>query len=339
MGIALKETGQKADNKSPIEQLAILVKDELSQVNDLIAERMQSPIGMIPDLAAHLVDAGGKRLRPMITLATSQMLGVSGDKPIKLATAVEFIHSATLLHDDIVDGSELRRGKTAANRLWGNSASILVGDFLFARSFSLMVETGHLGVLDILSKASAVIAEGEVHQLSVIGNVDLPINEYMTIIEAKTAELFAAAASVSAVIATGSEQQQQALDKFGRSLGLAFQLIDDALDYSGHDDLLGKQIGDDFREGKLTLPVFITYNKADTETKNWWQQVLSAETRNDDDLAKAIDLINQSGAIEDTLSQAHKFALQAQASLEIFSDSPIRNCLMDLCDFLVQRRS
>ncbi|MCF6292231.1 MAG: polyprenyl synthetase family protein [Robiginitomaculum sp.] len=335
MGIPLKKT----DQKQPIEQLASLVENGMSQVNDLIAERMQSPIGMIPDLAAHLVDAGGKRLRPMITLATSQMLGVSGDNPIKLATAVEFIHSATLLHDDIVDGSELRRGKTAANRLWGNSASILVGDFLFARSFSLMVETGHIGVLGILSKASAVIAEGEVHQLAVIGNVDLPIKEYMQIIEAKTAELFAAAASVSAVIANSTEQQQQALDKFGRSLGLAFQLIDDTLDYNGHDDVLGKHTGDDFREGKLTLPLLLAYRQADTNTQKWWQQILSADTRNDDDLAKATRLINQSGALEEALSQARKFALQAQTSLEIFSDSSIRNCLMELCDFLVQRRS
>ena len=335
MGIALKKT----DQKQPIEQLASLVEDGMSQVNDLIAERMQSPIGMIPDLAAHLVDAGGKRLRPMITLATSQILGVSGDNPIKLATAVEFIHSATLLHDDIVDGSELRRGKTAANRLWGNSASILVGDFLFARSFSLMVETGHIGVLGILSKASAVIAEGEVHQLAVIGNVDLPIKEYMKIIEAKTAELFAAAASVSAVIAGAPDKQQQALDSFGRCLGLTFQLIDDALDYSGNDDLLGKHTGDDFREGKLTLPLLLAYRKADADTQKWWQQVLEADTRNDDDLAKAIQLINQSGALEETLSQARKFALQAQTSLEIFEQSPIRDCLMELCDFLVQRRS
>lgn len=337
MGIASQEIDRSIRDKNPVERLAALVADDLSRVNELIEQRMQSPVGMIPDLAAHLVDAGGKRLRPMITLATSKMLGAKGGNPIKLATAVEFIHSATLLHDDIVDGSKLRRGKTAANRLWGNSASVLVGDFLFARSFSLMVETGHLGVLDILSRASAVIAEGEVHQLAVIGNLELPMEDYLQIIEAKTAELFAAAASVSAVIAQASAPKQKALDQFGRFLGMAFQLVDDALDYGGLEDKLGKQTGDDFREGKITLPLSIAYHKATASEKIWWKKVLDADNRGSAELKRAIELIQHHGALEETLDRAQKYSIRAKSALSGFPDSSLRTCLMDLCEFVVQR--
>jgi len=323
---------------NPAVRLSGLVATDMAKVNALIVQRMQSPVGMIPDLATHLVDAGGKRLRPMITLATAAMLGVSGDHHIKLAAAVEFIHSATLLHDDIVDGSKLRRGKPAANRLWGNSASVLVGDFLFARSFSLMVETGHLAVLDILANASSVIAEGEVRQLAVIGDTQLPISEYMAIIEAKTAELFAAAARVSAVIAGAGAKSEQAFDQFGRSLGLAFQLVDDALDYAGDDQELGKYVGDDFREGKVTLPLTLAYQRGSELEKKWWDEVLEAEQRSTLDWNKACQLIEQYQGVEDSLAKAETFAATAKAALSSFPPSEIHSCLVDLCDFVVTRR-
>ena len=323
--------------ESPAKRLAILVADDLEKVNDLIHNRMKSPVGMIPDLATHLVDAGGKRLRPMITLATSKMLQVEGDNPIRLATAVEFIHSATLLHDDIVDGSKLRRGRPAANRLWGNSASVLVGDFLFARSFALMVETGHLPVLDILSRASSIIAEGEVRQLAAIGNLDIPKQEYLAIAEAKTAELFAAAASVSAVIANAGAKHQQALDQFGRSLGMAFQLVDDVLDYQGLNSKLGKQVGDDFFEGKITLPLSIAYHSGNQSERKWWEDILDADGRSESDLEKAGQLIERHNGLQETMALAIAFSETAKESLSTFEPSPCRDCLLDLCDFVVKR--
>ncbi len=337
MGVSLQQMYTQVHGESPAKRLAILVADDLEKVNDLIHNRMKSPVGMIPDLATHLVDAGGKRLRPMITLATSKMLQVEGDNPIRLATAVEFIHSATLLHDDIVDGSKLRRGRPAANRLWGNSASVLVGDFLFARSFALMVETGHLPVLDILSRASSIIAEGEVRQLAAIGNLDIPKQEYLAIAEAKTAELFAAAASVSAVIANAGAKHQQALDQFGRSLGMAFQLVDDVLDYQGLNSKLGKQVGDDFFEGKITLPLSIAYHSGNQSERKWWEDILDADGRSESDLEKAGQLIERHNGLQETMALAIAFSETAKESLSTFEPSPCRDCLLDLCDFVVKR--
>lgn len=332
-----KRTGGSAEN--PATRLARLVADDMARVDALIHDNMQSPVGMIPDLAAHLVDAGGKRLRPMITIATSNLLGYSGDNHIRLACAVEFIHSATLLHDDIVDGSALRRGKPAANRLWGNSASVLVGDFLFARSFTLMVDTGHLPVLDILSRASSVIAEGEVHQLAQVGNLDLSRDDYLSIIEAKTAELFAAAARVSAVVAGAGEAAELALDRFGRSLGLAFQLVDDALDYSGDAANLGKRTGDDFREGKLTLPVLLAIDRAEAESRTWWESVLRKDERSDAELDRAKVLMRETGALRDTILLAREHAETAKRALASFPAGDLRTCLSDLCDYVVERVS
>ncbi|VAW02324.1 Decaprenyl diphosphate synthase [hydrothermal vent metagenome] len=338
MSQAVKVSSLSGADDNPASRLSVLVAEDMARVNDLVNKRMQSPVGMIPDLAAHLVDAGGKRLRPMITLATSAILGYRGDHHIRLATAVEFIHSATLLHDDIVDGSKLRRGKAVANRLWGNSASVLVGDFLFAQSFSLMVETGHLPVLGILARASSVIAEGEVHQLSVIGNIDLPIEEYLAIIEAKTAELFAAAARVSAVVAKRPLEEELALDQYGRCLGLAFQLVDDALDYAGDERNLGKQAGDDFREAKVTLPLAFAYQNSNADDKKWWQQILDADLRSDADLDMARQKINQHQGIEQTLLRAKAYTKQAKTALSGFAPSEIRDCLMDLSDYVITRR-
>lgn len=327
------------DEVNPATRLAHLVAGDMARVDALIHVNMQSPVGMIPDLAAHLVDAGGKRLRPMITIATANLLGYEGDNHIRLACAVEFIHSATLLHDDIVDGSALRRGKPAANRLWGNSASVLVGDFLFARSFTLMVDTGRLPVLDILSRASSVIAEGEVHQLAQVGNLNLSQDDYLSIIEAKTAELFAAAARVSGVVAQAGEDTELALDRFGRSLGLAFQLVDDALDYAGDAQNLGKRTGDDFREGKLTLPVLLAIDRADADSRKWWETALRANERTDADLDRAKMFMHETNALKDTIGLAREHADTAKQALSQFRAGELRDCLTDLCDYVVERVS
>ncbi len=311
--------------------------DEMAQVNALILERMQSPVGMIPDLAAHLVSAGGKRLRPLITLASADLAGYQGDAHFKLAATVEFIHSATLLHDDIVDGSPMRRGKPAANTVWGNAASVLVGDFLFARAFSLMVETGRLRVLDILAGASSIIAEGEVRQLAAIANMDMSEAEYMQIIEAKTAELFASAARVSAVIADLPERQEVALDRYGRELGLAFQLVDDALDYAGNAKKLGKAVGDDFREGKITMPVAKAMQSASTSETAFWKKVFGKPERTKQDLDQAMALISSHNAVQLTLDQADVHIQNAKAALQCFEPGKTRTLLCDVCDFVLER--
>ncbi len=320
-----------------MERLEAAFADDLARVNALILERMQSPVGMIPDLAAHLVSAGGKRLRPLITLASADLAGYGGDAHIKLAAAVEFIHSATLLHDDIVDGSPLRRGKPAANRVWGNSASVLVGDFLFARAFNLMVESERLRVLDILANASSIIAEGEVRQLAAIANLDMSESEYMQIIEAKTAELFASAARVSAVIANLPQEQELALDRYGRELGLAFQLVDDALDYAGTAGALGKAVGDDFREGKLTMPVAKALQAGTAEEAAFWRRVFQKPSRDDDDLAQAMALITRHQAVPATLDQARMHSRNAREALHVFPASDTRTLLSDVCGFVVDR--
>ena len=311
--------------------------DEMEQVNALIIDRMQSPVGMIPDLAAHLVSAGGKRLRPLITLASADLVGYQGDAHYKLAATVEFIHSATLLHDDIVDGSPMRRGKPAANTVWGNAASVLVGDFLFARAFSLMVETGRLRVLDILAGASSIIAEGEVRQLAAIANLDMSEQEYMQIIEAKTAELFASAARVSAVIADLPEAQEEALDRYGRELGLAFQLVDDALDYAGNAKKLGKAVGDDFREGKITMPVAKAMQAGNTEEQEFWTEIFGKPERTKSDLEKAMQLISNHNAVPATLEQAAMHIRYAKKALQCFKPGHTRDLLCDVCDFVLER--
>ena len=249
-----------APNRAPsLDPMVQLVAADLNHVNAVILERMQSEVALIPELAGHLIAGGGKRMRPMLTLASARLLDYSGARHHKLAAAVEFIHTATLLHDDVVDGSGLRRGKRTANIIWGNPASVLVGDFLFSRSFELMVEDGSLKVLKILSRASSVIAEGEVNQLTAQRRVETSEDQYLEIIAAKTAALFAAACRIAAVVAERGEDAEQALDAYGRNLGIAFQLVDDAIDYSSDAATMGKGVGDDFRDGKVTLPVILAY--------------------------------------------------------------------------------
>ncbi|MBP6011013.1 MAG: polyprenyl synthetase family protein [Alphaproteobacteria bacterium] len=298
---------------------------------------MRSDVPLIPELAGHLINSGGKRLRPMLTLAAAQLCGYQGLAHIRLATAVEFIHTATLLHDDVVDESELRRGKAAAHVIWGNSPSVLVGDFLFSRSFQLMVETGSLRVLSILSNASAVIAEGEVMQLSTQGNIGVSEDTYLKIIAAKTAALFAAAAESGAVIAQTDSLREAALKLYGHNLGIAFQLVDDALDYSGREAMMGKAVGDDFREGKLTLPVILALAHANTDEAEFWRRTMGQRQQTDADLTHAIHLIEKHHEITATLTKARTYTDEACRALNVFPDSPMRRALVDLAEFCVSR--
>ncbi|MDP4574846.1 polyprenyl synthetase family protein [Qipengyuania sp. G39] len=320
-----------------IEPMLALTAQGMNQVNQVILDRMQSEVPLIPALAGHLISGGGKRLRPMLTLAGAELVGYSGTRHHKLAAAVEFIHTATLLHDDVVDGSDLRRGKAAANIIFGNPATVLVGDFLFSRSFELMTEDGSLKVLKILSGASAIIAEGEVDQLTAQRKIDTSEERYLHIIRAKTAALFAAASRIAAVVAECSEEQEQALDEYGRNLGVAFQLVDDALDYDSNAAAMGKDRGDDFREGKMTLPVILAYARGDEEERAFWKQAIGGFKTTDADLDHAIALIDKHDAVADTKLRASHFAQRAIDALSIFPDGQARRAMTEAALFAVAR--
>ncbi|MCI4644296.1 MAG: polyprenyl synthetase family protein [Hyphomonadaceae bacterium] len=323
---------------SAIDAMQALLADDLAAVESLLVARAASPVAMIPDMSGYIVSAGGKRLRPMVTLAAAHAAGGANTATHALATAVEYIHTATLLHDDVVDDSDLRRGKRAAKHLWGNSGSILVGDFLFARAFTLMVETGSLDILDILSHASTVIAEGEVRQLAAQGRLDLPTEDYLAIIEAKTAALFEAAARAGA-LSGGGESLADPLAAYGKNLGLAFQIVDDALDYGGTTAVIGKAVGDDFREGKLTMPVIIARRRGSEEEKAFWDRAMNVETQQESDLARAIHLIRATGAAEATVAEAKAYASLAKQTLNALPASAYRDMLDTLADFCVSRVS
>jgi octaprenyl-diphosphate synthase len=321
-----------------MDTLARLVREDLLAVDVIIHARMASPVGLIPNLAAYQIDAGGKRVRPIITLAGARLFGGGGDAPRKLAAAVEFIHTATLLHDDVVDQSALRRGKPSANGVWGNSASVLVGDFLFARAFNLMVEAGDIAVLDVLARASSVIAEGEVMQLAAANDADTSLQSYLQIIEAKTAALFSAAARVGALAADHPGEPADALAEYGRNLGLAFQLVDDALDYDGRAVTMGKNIGDDFREGKITMPVVLAREAGDSEERAFWRRVMgSAEPQMEGDFERALTLMRRRDALAQTLNAARGYADRARAALDGLPDNAYRAALSDLAGFVVDR--
>ncbi len=332
---------QPIPSLSPIDHLLDLAAEDMQAVDAIIVERMQSSVGMIPDLADHLVSAGGKRLRPLLTIASAHLCEYEGIGHHKLAAAVEFIHSATLLHDDVVDISDKRRGKKTANLIWGNAPSILVGDFLFARAFNLMVETGSMGALEILSTASSVIAEGEVQQLAALRDIDMSVETYLEIIGAKTAALFAAAAEVSPVLANVSTKKRNALRTYGQELGIAFQLVDDSLDYGGFELSLGKSVGDDFREGKMTLPVILAYANA-LKTKDeiaaiFWRRVITEHNQRDIDLDNAITLLQKTNALNDSLDAARTHSDLAIAALKPFKASPWKSALTELAAFVVNR--
>src|SRR3954467_7500110 len=271
-----------------LDKLTVLVADDLKACNALIIDRMQSPVELIPQLAEHIIAAGGKRLRPVLTLASSRLCGYEGDRHQALAACVEFIHTATLLHDDVVDESDLRRGLASANAIFGNKASVLVGDFLFARSFQLMVDDGSLRVLAILSGASATISEGEVLQLVTQNDLSTTEERYLEVIQGKTAALFAAACQIGAVVANRPQREEQALSDYGMKLGIAFQLVDDALDYVADEATLGKTIGDDFREGKITLPVLAAFLAGDDREKAFWRRTIEVQEQTDEDLDHAM---------------------------------------------------
>lgn len=326
---------------SPIEHLLALAETDMRSVDVLIRERMQSSVGMIPDLAEHLVGAGGKRLRPLLTIASAHLCGGITEGHHKLAAAVEFIHSATLLHDDVVDVSAKRRGKKVANLIWGNAPSILVGDFLFARSFNLMVETGSMSALKILSTAASVIAEGEVQQLAALRDIEMSEETYLQVITAKTAALFAAAAEVSPTLSECPTKQRNAMRTYGRELGIAFQLVDDALDYGGFEVALGKSVGDDFREGKMTLPVIRAYARAketrDEIALDFWKRVIANHDQRDIDLENAIILLNKTDALNATLDAARVHSAKAINALRGFKKSPWKSALTDLAAYVVDR--
>ena len=318
-----------------------LVGDDLLACNKAIVARMNSPVALIPQLAAHIVAAGGKRLRPLLTLGCARLCGYPGStggaRHVDLAACVEFIHTATLLHDDVVDESQLRRGLASANAIFGNKASVLVGDFLFARAFQLMVEDGSLPVLAILSKAAATIAEGEVLQLQTQNDLTTTEAQYLEVIQGKTAALFAAACEVGAVISNRQAREQAALASFGMNLGIAFQLVDDALDYTANEAALGKTVGDDFREGKVTLPVLAAYRAGDEVERVFWRRTIEDGTQLDGDLERAMCLMTERDAITVTVARAQGFACAAREALSAFPEGPIRRILADVADFTVSR--
>jgi octaprenyl-diphosphate synthase len=317
--------------------LSALVAEDLEACNRVIVARMDSPVELIPRLAAHLVAAGGKRLRPMLTLAASRLAGYRGARHVNLAACVEFIHTATLLHDDVVDESTLRRGLASANAVFGNKASVLVGDFLFSRSFELMVEDGSLPVLAILSAASSTIAEGEVLQLVTQNDLGTSEAQYLEVIRCKTAALFAAATRIGAVVAGRSKAEEEALDAYGLNLGIAFQVVDDVLDYSAEQEKLGKTVGDDFREGKVTLPVLLAYAGGDPEERLFWRRVIEAQEQREGDLATAMRLMARHGALAESVRRAEVYGERARQALLHFPDGPERRALAGIVDFCIAR--
>lgn len=322
----------------PHERLAAHLAGDLDGVNALIRERMASEHApRIPEVTAHLVEAGGKRLRPMLTLASARMCGFEGTYHLNLAAAVEFIHTATLLHDDVVDESGQRRGRPTANLLWDNKSSVLVGDYLFARSFQLMVETGSIEVLDILSNAAATIAEGEVLQLTAAQNLATDAETYLKIIRGKTAALFAAATEVGGVISGVPQAQVEALNTYGDALGIAFQIADDLLDYGGDAGAIGKNVGDDFRDRKLTLPLIKAVALADDEERAFWVRVIERGDQGEGDLDHALALMDRHGTMDATRVEALGWAETAKGALAGMPDHPIREMLHDLADYVVAR--
>jgi len=298
---------------------------------------MQSPVALIPQLAGHIVASGGKRLRPMLTLGCARLCGYNGSRHIALAAAVEFIHTATLLHDDVVDASDLRRGRDTANAVWGNKPPILVGDFLFSRSFELMVADGSLRILEILSHASSVIAEGEVLQLTTANDTRTSETAYLAVVQAKTAELFAAASRIGAVMAERPHEEEEALDCFGRNLGIAFQLVDDMLDFSAHQSELGKSVGDDFRDGKVTLPILVAFARGGEEERTFWRRTIEDLDQRPGDLEQAIGLVERRGALAETLARARAYAATAIDALSMFQDGAERRALIEAAAFATER--
>lgn len=320
-----------------VKPLIDLTASDMDRVNQLILSKAGSDVEMIPEVANHLISSGGKRLRPMLTLAAATMFGYRGDGQIKLATSVEFMHTATLLHDDVVDESDLRRSKPTARMIWGNQASVLVGDFLLGQAFKMMVDVGSLDALDVLSNAASVIAEGEVLQLSVAKNMATTEDDYLAVIRAKTAALFSAAAEVGPIIAGAGKAERDALRSYGTNLGLAFQLVDDVLDYGGKAQDLGKNVGDDFREGKITLPVVLAYRRGSDDDRAFWRSAIEQGNSDDAALEKAHLLIARSNALNDTIARAEHYGAMARDALAPMAETPAKAAMLEVIDFCISR--
>ena len=325
------------DPSQSLEPLLALVAEDMGAINRIILDKAVSDVDLIPELAHHLIDSGGKRLRPMLTIAAAKLVGYPGQGHVKVASAVEFMHTATLLHDDVVDESDVRRGKKAARMIWGNQASVLVGDFLLGQAFRMLVEVGSLPVLRILSNAAAVIAEGEVMQLAAAKNTATTEDEYLAIINAKTAALFSGAAESGGAIASRPAEELAALRSYGRNLGIAFQLVDDVLDYSGDSSRLGKSVGDDFREGKITLPVILSFRRGSETEREFWKRTIVAGEITSGDLEHAIGLMKRHRALEATLERARSYGAIARDALAIFPESHERSAMQDVISFCVSR--
>lgn len=336
MGVVVQMDGSR-DPAASLKPMLDLVASDMAGVNHIILDKAVSDVELIPKLAHHLIDSGGKRLRPMLTIAAAKLAGYDGEGHVRLAAAVEFMHTATLLHDDVVDESDARRGKPTARLVWSNQASVLVGDFLLGQAFRIMVDVGSLPALKILSNAAAVIAEGEVMQLAAAKNTATTEDDYLAIINAKTAALFSAAAEVGAAIALRPSGEQAALRSYGRNLGIAFQLVDDALDYAGDSTRLGKSVGDDFREGKITLPVILCFRRGNEAEREFWRRTLTNGEIADGDLENAISLMRRHKAIEATLERARHYGAIARDALAIFPEGPAKRALADVVDFCVSR--
>jgi octaprenyl-diphosphate synthase len=338
LGVVLSLEEGKRVNPT-IGRLLDLTAADMARVNELILSKAGSDVEMIPQIAEHLISSGGKRLRPMVTLAAAQMFGYSGEGHVKLATSVEFMHTATLLHDDVVDESGMRRGRQTARMIWGNQASVLVGDFLLGQAFRMMVDVGSLDALDVLSTAASIIAEGEVMQLAAAQNLETTEDEYLAVIRAKTAALFSAAAEVGPIIAGASRADRAALRSYGTNLGLAFQLVDDALDYGGSSKDLGKNVGDDFREGKVTLPVILSYRRGTAEEREFWKHAIEGRKTGDAELEKALGLMARCSAIGDTIGRARHFGEIARDALAPLKPTPQKTALLEVIDFCISRVS
>ncbi|AVC48482.1 polyprenyl synthetase family protein [Rhizobium leguminosarum bv. viciae] len=334
MVIPLEESKNKLASIKP---LVDLTRADMERVNQLILSKAGSDVQMIPEVANHLISSGGKRLRPMLTLASASLFDYRGENHVKLATSVEFMHTATLLHDDVVDESDLRRSKPTARMIWGNQASVLVGDFLLGQAFRMMVDVGSLDALDVLSSAACVIAEGEVLQLSVAKNMETTEDDYLSVIRAKTAALFAAAAEVGPIVAEAGRSGRNALKSYGMNLGLAFQLVDDALDYGGKAADLGKNVGDDFREGKITLPVILAYRRGTEDERAFWRDAIEAGNSTDANLEKALGLITKYGTLSDTIGRAIHYGTIARDALAPLPDTVWKSALMEVIDFCIER--
>ena len=322
---------------SAIAKIKLLAQDDLNAMDLVIKNRLLAKEKLVQDITYHIINSGGKRLRPILSILSAKLFSYQGMRHINLAAAVEFIHTATLLHDDVVDHSNLRRGRPTANQNWDNKSSILVGDFLFSQSFLLMSEDNDLRVLEILSKAASIIAEGEVKQLTSIANLEVTTEKYLQIISAKTAELFAAACQVGAVVAKADQQSQLALYNFGLNLGISFQIIDDVLDYMASKIALGKNIGDDFREGKVTLPIIIAYSLSNKHEQEFWHRTISELNQQEQDFSKALEIFNKYAVIDQCLKMAEEFAHNAKKDLSIAPDNKIKSSLMQILDFSISR--